>query len=62
MEWYQAVNLETEDRRRLCFLVYIGSCSVICSGLFHLAQIPIPCDICMDGGLKMMLVAVLGEG
>lgn len=62
MEWYQAVNLETEGRRCLCFLVCVGSHSGICSGLFHLAQVPIPCDVCMPGGLKMMLVVVVGKG
>lgn len=62
MDWYQTVNLETEGRRCLCFLVCPGSCSGTYSGLFHLEQVPIPCDVCMHGGSKMMLVAMVGKG
>lgn len=49
MEWYQAVNLETEGR---CFLVHTDSCSGVCSELFHLEHVPIPCDVCMHNGSK----------
>lgn len=59
MEWYQAVNLETEGR---CFLVHTDSCSGLCSGLFHLEHVPIPCDVCMHNGSKKMLVAMVGKG
>lgn len=62
MEWNQAVNLETEGRRCLCFLVCPGCHSGISSGPFHLEQVPIPSDVCMHGGSEMMLVAMVGKG